>query len=69
MHSPLPQQFTHKLSWDEQLALSPADAEAYTDWFVRNVMERPMRRKVSEDQYLDGDYSRVGSMQATDWGE
>jgi hypothetical protein len=72
MHSPAPRKFTHALSLDEQLALSPGDAEAYTDWFVRNVMEAPIKPRVEwwSDSYLDGDYGKgSGSWQKHETGE
>jgi hypothetical protein len=56
---------TRKLSFEEQKLLTQEQAYAYFDW----LMSRPIRTKVSEEEYLDGDYAKHGSMQATEWGQ
>ena len=57
--------FPHTLSFDEQRKLTEEQLAEYFEF----LMGRPLRRKVSEQEYLQGDYSKIGSMQATEWGQ
>lgn len=66
----MPRTFTpHELltfTWDDLALLDEADIAAF---FVQNARLTDAHYPHRLETYLDGDYAKVGSRQATDWGK
>jgi hypothetical protein len=51
---PAPVSVNHILSYDEQRSLSREQIDEYFNW----LMARPVKRKMTDEQYLQKDYAK-----------